>query len=673
VSGGKDSTFAMYECVRAGHDIICLANLHPLDKKKSELDSFMFQTVGHRGITKFAEAMDLPLVRMGTRGKAVEKTLGYVGGQEGDEVEDLYELLKKVKEEFPEVEAVSSGAVFSDYQRTRVENVCGRLGLRSLGYLWHREQSELLNEMEIAGIEAIFIKTAAEGLDPLKLLGRSVHDLRPVLEAQAMQKGLNVCGEGGEYETFTLDCPMFKKRIELVDFALEGENLECPVAPSGHLRIKKLELVDKPRRGAELNFEKEIRRTRKPSLVPDNPRQPVNRIGSMSFFPAKFGPKHDAISETTDGLLKGLSADLAREGEQKVDDVAMCFFYISDMKKYPDANEKYKPHFQVETAPSRVCTELAMGEDQFGGCSTAALEAIAETGKKKTMHIESVSHWAPAMIGPYSQANTLENGLILMAGMIGLDPGTMKMVEGGGVPEVVRCWKSIQNVLTSLKSAMEAALCYVVYYKQSADVEPVLQMLRTVDQRNCVYIGVPYLPKNALVEIQTTAMTFESCGKGIIKTISEGVMVAKDLEVSMLMTTSGISVTTSGKPGEVVSIIVASPGKDKVDMDDVAHALKKYGLAWRNMLIVRLWISTERAPPDIQKQLQLEFDDVLQRAAGHPIAFSTLPVTEVRGEDLTEALFTAQFLAVKGPRFDPAKSAPSIASKGCQFFKPAST
>ena len=25
--------------------------------------------------------------------------------------------------------------------------------------------------------------------------------------------GIHVCGEGGEYETFTLDCPLFKKRI----------------------------------------------------------------------------------------------------------------------------------------------------------------------------------------------------------------------------------------------------------------------------------------------------------------------------------------------------------------------------------------------------------------------------------------------------------------------------
>lgn len=25
--------------------------------------------------------------------------------------------------------------------------------------------------------------------------------------------GVHVCGEGGEYETFTLDCPLFKKKI----------------------------------------------------------------------------------------------------------------------------------------------------------------------------------------------------------------------------------------------------------------------------------------------------------------------------------------------------------------------------------------------------------------------------------------------------------------------------
>lgn len=30
---------------------------------------------------------------------------------------------------------------------------------------------------------------------------------------QADKYGVNVCGEGGEYETFTLDCPLFHKRL----------------------------------------------------------------------------------------------------------------------------------------------------------------------------------------------------------------------------------------------------------------------------------------------------------------------------------------------------------------------------------------------------------------------------------------------------------------------------
>ena len=35
------------------------------------------------------------------------------------------------------------------------------------------------------------------------------------LSPQNQQYGINVCGEGGEYETFTLDCPLFRKEIIL--------------------------------------------------------------------------------------------------------------------------------------------------------------------------------------------------------------------------------------------------------------------------------------------------------------------------------------------------------------------------------------------------------------------------------------------------------------------------
>lgn len=62
------------------------------------------------------------------------------------------------QEQFPEVKGVASGAILSNYQRTRVENVCGRLGLQSLAFLWRKRQSPLLKEMVEAGIDAVLVK-----------------------------------------------------------------------------------------------------------------------------------------------------------------------------------------------------------------------------------------------------------------------------------------------------------------------------------------------------------------------------------------------------------------------------------------------------------------------------------------------------------------------------------
>lgn len=83
----------------------------------------MFQTVGHEGVHLYAKAMELPLFQGTTGGVAVSKEMNY-DPSEGDEVEELYQLLKRVKEEVAGgIEAVASGAILSNYQRIRVENV----------------------------------------------------------------------------------------------------------------------------------------------------------------------------------------------------------------------------------------------------------------------------------------------------------------------------------------------------------------------------------------------------------------------------------------------------------------------------------------------------------------------------------------------------------------------
>lgn len=143
ISGGKDSTFNMMQCIAAGHEIVALANLVP--HSRTEIDSYMYQSVGHEAIDLIAAAVDLPLYKRETLGnvlsnlKVLVKFFSYkvkngvflgISNEKGktyepsenDEVEDLYLLLEKVKNEIP-VEAVSVGAILSDYQRVRVENV----------------------------------------------------------------------------------------------------------------------------------------------------------------------------------------------------------------------------------------------------------------------------------------------------------------------------------------------------------------------------------------------------------------------------------------------------------------------------------------------------------------------------------------------------------------------
>lgn len=99
VSGGKDSCYAMMECVRYGHEIAVLAHLHPpleLSPEDAEIDSFMYQSVGHNVVSMIAESMELPLVTETIIGTAVTQEIDYRVTTDGDEVEDLYRLLENV-------------------------------------------------------------------------------------------------------------------------------------------------------------------------------------------------------------------------------------------------------------------------------------------------------------------------------------------------------------------------------------------------------------------------------------------------------------------------------------------------------------------------------------------------------------------------------------------------
>ena len=59
------------------------------------------------------------------------------------------------------------------------------------------------------------------------------------LVALSEEYGLSPSGEGGEIETTVLDAPLFKKRIEILDFEVEAQD------NSGVFRIKQARLAEK--------------------------------------------------------------------------------------------------------------------------------------------------------------------------------------------------------------------------------------------------------------------------------------------------------------------------------------------------------------------------------------------------------------------------------------------
>ncbi|NXF72885.1 DPH6 ligase, partial [Sclerurus mexicanus] len=373
-SGGKDSCYNMMQCVAAGHQIVALANLRPAENtgQTDEMDSYMYQTVGHHAVDLYADALDLPLYRGFIKGTSVNTGRVYTACQE-DEVEDLYHLMKLVKDK-EGVEGVSVGAILSDYQRVRVEDVCRRLNLQPLAYLWRWNQEMLLKEMILSNIQAIIIKVAAFGLDPDKHLGKTLNQMQPILLELSEKYGVHVCGEGGEYETFTLDCPLFKKKI-VVDSAKVVVHSADAFAPVAYLHFLKLHLENKARTFVVNSCSCEISCTDDDvclSSEEDEPQKTIpviwkslkpnfldftktfERSGKSQsgyqwfsgitahFLPSKDKNAQDAAREA----FSSLRAIMTSEG-LKLKDIILVHLYMKSMKDFSVINSVYVTEFDL--------------------------------------------------------------------------------------------------------------------------------------------------------------------------------------------------------------------------------------------------------------------------------------------------------------------------------------
>lgn len=198
VSGGKDSVFAVQKMIEDGHEIVCFVCLVPENK-----ESYMFHSVNTDLVQLMADAADIPLISQSTSG-IKEEELNEMKAALSDAV-SIYGA-----------KGVCSGAIESEYQRSRVQNICDSLNIASFSPLWKVDPISLLAEMIDSGMEIRFAAVAADGLGEA-WLGRPLNRqaLADLIKLH-QTKYLHVAGEGGEYETAVLDASFFKKKINPV-------------------------------------------------------------------------------------------------------------------------------------------------------------------------------------------------------------------------------------------------------------------------------------------------------------------------------------------------------------------------------------------------------------------------------------------------------------------------
>ncbi|KAK1284200.1 hypothetical protein QJS10_CPB21g00082 [Acorus calamus] len=494
VSGGKDSCYAMMKCVEYGHEIVALANLMPLDDSVDELDSYMYQTVGHQIVISYAECMGLPLFRRRIHGSTKRQHLTYEETT-GDEVEDMFILLSEVKRQFPSIMAVSSGAIASDYQRLRVESVCSRLGLVSLAYLWKQDQSLLLQEM-----------VAAMGLKPSKHLGVKISELQQELLQLNELYGINVCGEGGEYETLTLDCPLFINAHIILDNSQVVLHSMDSIASVGILHPSAFHLEYKSPIGSiSSNFENNGTTSEKVGYVHEVQGDCVanylvkcqstdvglHKVVENDLLISRTGGNllsigcwiqdslnSEGLQEDLISVLWKLETELQKNGFDWVD-VLYIHLYISDMDMFSLANDVY-------------------------------LRFITE--KKCNMGVPSRS----TVELPLVQA-TLHKEILYMAGQLGLDPPTMMLCTGGASAEMDQALKNCEAVAKSFNCSLgSSAIIFVIYCSAAlTSSERTEIQCKQEGFKECIscgtwnsgsviflYVLVPNLPKRALVEIK---------------------------------------------------------------------------------------------------------------------------------------------------------------------------
>lgn len=189
-SGGKDGCFACYEAIRQGYQVSHLVNFIA-----QEYHRVRFHGTEARLIQLQSEAIGIPLLQKETTWNGYEQ-----------------EFKEAVRSLVPNgIKGMVFGDIYLQEHRDWVERVCSELGIEAVEPLWGRKTEEVVSGFIDSGFEAVIISAKSE-LIGKEWIGRGMD--RNFVNYLS-DKGIDPCGENGEYHTLVVNGPIFTSRLEV--------------------------------------------------------------------------------------------------------------------------------------------------------------------------------------------------------------------------------------------------------------------------------------------------------------------------------------------------------------------------------------------------------------------------------------------------------------------------
>ncbi|WP_299291541.1 diphthine--ammonia ligase [Nitrosopumilus sp.] len=200
-SGGKDSAFAIHLMQKQSYEVAVLLTIFP----KSP-ESHLLHHPNMKWTKLQAESMKIPQLTIESNSDATK-----------DELLQIENLLITAKDTF-NIEGIVHGGIKSNFQKEKFESICQKLGLKVFTPLWHLDAEKYMNDLLENNFSFIMTSVTSEGLDESWLGKKISNSDLSILKNLSDKYGFNLNFEGGEAETFVVNCPLFSSSIEITKF-----------------------------------------------------------------------------------------------------------------------------------------------------------------------------------------------------------------------------------------------------------------------------------------------------------------------------------------------------------------------------------------------------------------------------------------------------------------------